>query len=95
MVRRGVLQLLALGLLVVVASGPTEAQGPELQRYYISTRDICRTGVTREIEAAYREAVKAMEQARAAGKLGNNFAGIKPPEQIWLDCFQSPGDGKF
>jgi hypothetical protein len=47
------------------------------------------------MEAAYRDAVKALEQARAAGALANNFMGIKQPVQIWLDCFQSPGDGKF
>ena len=51
--------------------------------------------MTPEIEATYRDAMKAAEQARAAGALANNFAGIKPPVQIWLDCFQSPGDGKF
>jgi hypothetical protein len=94
-VRRGVPWLLALGLLLVAWPGPTEAQGPELQRYYSSTRDICRTGVTPEMEVAYRDAVKALEQARAAGALANNFMGIKQPVQIWLDCFQSPGDGKF
>ena len=87
--------VLVLGLIVLAATGPTEAQGPELQRYYTSTRDICRTGVTPEIDIAYRDAMRAAEQARAAGALANNFAGIKPPVQIWLDCFQSPGDGKF
>jgi hypothetical protein len=84
-----------LALLLLAAPGPTEAQGAELQRYYASARDICRTGVTPEIGAAYREAMKAMEQARAAGALANNFAGIKQPVELWLDCFQAPGDGKF
>lgn len=92
-VTRAARLLCGLGLLHLAVAGPGDAQQPEVERYYASTRDICRTGVTPEIEAAYAQAQEALERARAAGSLGGNFAGIKPPQHIWLDCFQSPGDG--
>jgi hypothetical protein len=84
-----------LGALQLVAVGPTDAYQDELRRYYDSARSICRTGVTPEITSAYEQARRAMDRARAAGAIGgNNFAGIKMPSELWLDCFQSPGDGK-
>jgi hypothetical protein len=75
---------------VLIAGGPTMAFQVEVQRYYESTKDICRTGVTPEMTALWVQAVRAMDAARQA----NNFAGIKSPTDTWLDCFQSPGDGK-
>jgi hypothetical protein len=88
--------LCALGVLQLAAVGPTEAQQSEVARYYASTKDICRTGVTPEITAAYEKARQDMDRARASGALGaNNFAGMKTPQEMWLDCFQSPGDGKL
>jgi predicted outer membrane lipoprotein len=93
---RGLRVLCAFGVLPLVAVGPTEAQQSEIARYYASTKDICRTGVTPEIMAAYEKARQEMDRARASGTLGaNNFAGIKMPPEMWLDCLQSPGDGKF
>jgi hypothetical protein len=93
---RGLRACCALGVLQLAAVGPTEAQQPEVARYYVSTKDICRTGVTPEIMAAYDKARQEMDRARASGALGaNNFAGIKMPTEMWLDCVQSPGDGKF
>jgi hypothetical protein len=84
----------ALGVLHALAVGPTEAYVTEVTRYYESARDICRTGVTPPISAAHEQARQAMEQARATGALNGNFAGIKSPTELWLDCLQSPGDGK-
>jgi len=83
---------------VVVASvaivlgcvGPTIADQSAIQQYYESMKDICRTGVTPEMTALWLKARQAMEASRE----GNNFAGIKNPTETWLDCFQSPGDGK-
>jgi hypothetical protein len=93
---RGLRVLCAFGVLQLVAPGPTEAQQSDITRYYVLTKDICRTGVTPEITAAYEKARQEMDRARASGALGaNNFAGIKMPQEMWLDCFQSPGDGKF
>jgi hypothetical protein len=84
-----------LGALQLGAVGPTEALQDELRRYYDSTKSICRTGVTAERTSAYEQARQAMDRARATGGLGgNNFAGIKMPQELWLDCFQAPGDGK-
>jgi hypothetical protein len=84
-----------LGALQLFAVGPTDAFQDELRRYYDSAKSICRTGVTPEITSAYEQARQAMDRARAVGGLGaNNFAGIKMPSDLWLDCFQSPGDGK-
>ena len=84
-----------LGALQLTAVGPTDAFQDELRRYYDSARSICRTGVTPEITSTYEHARQAMDLARAAGGLGaNNFAGIKAPSELLLDCFQSPSDGR-
>jgi hypothetical protein len=38
---------------------------------------------------------QTLEAARyGGGRDGVNFAGIKSPVDTWLDCLQSPGDGK-
>ena len=84
-----------LGALQLAAVGPTDAFQDEIKRYYDSAKSICRTGVTAEMTSAYEQARQAMDRARAdGGRDGNNFAGIKMPSELWLDCFQSPGDGK-
>ena len=84
-----------LGALQLATVGPTDAFQDELRRYYDAARSICRTGVTPEMTSAYEQAREAMDRARAAGGLGaNNFAGIKAPSELSLDCFQAPGDGK-
>lgn len=84
-----------LGALQLAAVGPTDAFQDELRRYYDSARSICRTGVTPEIASSYEQARQAMDRARAAGGLGaNNFAGIKAPSELLLDCFQSPSDSR-
>ena len=84
------------GVAVLLAgAGPTIAFQTEIQRYYESMKDICRTGVTPQMTAAWGQASQAIEAARyGGGRDGNNFAGIKSPTDTWLDCFQSPGDGK-
>jgi hypothetical protein len=75
--------------------GPTMAAQGEVQEYYESMKDICRTGVTPQMTAAWTRARDALDAARyGGGRDGNNFAGIKSPADMWLDCFQSPGDGK-
>jgi len=40
----------------------------------------------------YREAAAALEAAKYGGGTDNNFWGLKTPERMWLECFQSPGD---
>ena len=70
--------------------GPTMADQTEVQRYYESMRDICRTGPLPDMTAAWLQARQVMDAARES----NNFAGLKSPTEAWLDCFQSPGDGK-
>jgi hypothetical protein len=90
---RGIVVIGALGLTAVSPAGAVEA---ELSRYYDAARDICRTGVTPAITAAYEEARRALDRARPTGGLqSGNFAGLKAPTELWLDCFQSPGDGKM
>ncbi len=75
--------------------GPTMAFQTEVQAYYESTKDICRTGVTPQITDAWTRAQAALDAARyGGGRDGVNFAGVKSPAETWLDCFQSPGDGK-
>jgi hypothetical protein len=83
------------GLLLVLAAAapPAAAFERELQRYYATLVDICRTGVTPEISRAYEAAASAVDRAGYGGGRGNNFFGVKTPEQAWLDCFQSP-DGR-
>ena len=78
----------------LAAAGPTEALQAELTRYYDAVKRVCTTGVTTEMTAAYEAARQALERARQAGVLGGNFAGVKAPPEAWLDCVQSPGDGK-
>jgi hypothetical protein len=83
-----------IGMLCATA-GPTMAFQFEVQAYYESMKDICRTGVTPEMTAAWTRARDALDAARyGGGRDGINFAGIKSPADTWLDCFQSPGDGK-
>jgi hypothetical protein len=93
-VRAGRRTICALVVLVLVQAGPTIAYQTEVQRYYDSMRDICRTGVTPAMTAAWVQAREALGAARYGGGRDNNFAGIKTPTDTWLDCFQSPGDGK-
>jgi hypothetical protein len=80
--------------LPLASVGPVEAVQDELARYYDSVTSICTTGVTPEITSAYEQARRALDRARAGGALSGNFAGVKTPEEAWLDCLQSPGDGK-
>lgn len=92
--RRWLRTVLVGGALGLVA-GPTEAFQAELSRYYDTARDVCRTGVTPVLTSAYEEARRALDRARQSGGLPDgNFAGLKSPAELWLDCFQSPGDGK-
>lgn len=84
-------------LLVTLAAGdgPAPAFQTEVQRYYDATATICLTGVTPAMTAAWVHAQRALEAARyGGGRDGVNFAGIKSPEDLWLGCLQSPGDGK-
>jgi hypothetical protein len=83
-----------LMVLQLTVAGPTEALQAELSRYYDSVKHVCRTGVTAEMTAAYEAARQALERARLAGALHGSFAGVKAPPEAWLDCMQSPGDGK-
>lgn len=80
--------------LLLVDVGPTIAYQTEVQRYYEATREVCRTGVTPAMTAAWNQARAALEAAQHGGGHQGNFAGIKSPTEIWLDCLQSPGDGK-
>jgi hypothetical protein len=84
----------AIALLGVVALGPTAASQSEITQYYDSMKDICRLGVTPAMTAAYDRARHALEHGRASSAAGADFGGLKTPEATWLDCFQSPGDGK-
>jgi hypothetical protein len=76
--------------MLVAWVGPTIAQQSAIQHYYESMKDICRTGVLPEMTALWLKARQEMEATRER----NNFAGLKSPTDTWLDCFQSPGDGK-
>ena len=84
----------AFAVLLLAAVGPAMAFETEVQRYYESTRDICRTGVTPAMTAAWMLAVRALDAARYGGGRDGNFAGIKNPTAAWLDCFQAPSEGK-
>jgi hypothetical protein len=86
--------LAVVALLPLIAAAPSPAYLAEVQRYYDSVRDICRTGVLPAMTAAWEQARRALDTARAGGGHDSNFAGIKSPTDIWLDCFQAPGDGK-
>jgi hypothetical protein len=93
--RVGFRAVCTLIVMLLAAAGPTMAYQTEVQRYYESMKDICRTGVTPEMTAAWSQARLALDTARyGGGRDGSNFAGIKSPTDAWLDCFQSPGDGK-
>jgi hypothetical protein len=88
----------ALGVCIAVliaTAGPARALQTEIQQYYDAMTDVCRTGVTPPMMAAWERAQQALDAARDGGGQGGvNFAGIKRPDHAWLDCFQSPGDGK-
>ncbi|HEU4370589.1 MAG TPA: hypothetical protein VFV05_20400 [Methylomirabilota bacterium] len=83
---------LVLGLLG--AAAPAAAFQAEVARYHHAVRDICRSGITPAIAAAYEQARLAVERASYGGGRDSNFWGLKSPEAFRLDCFQSPGDGK-
>ena len=89
--RAPVLLLLALGWLA--AAAPAAAFQEEVARYHRAVADVCSTGVTPAMRAAYEEARLAVERARYGSGRENNFWGLKTPESFWLDCFQAP-DGK-
>jgi hypothetical protein len=76
--------------MLVAGVGPTIAEQGAIQHYYESMKDICRTGVLPELTALWLKA----QQEMTASRQSNNFAGLKSPTDSWLDCFQSPGDGK-
>lgn len=61
-----------------------------LQRYYRAIEDICRTGVTPDIEQLYEDARQAVDAAGYGGGRNNNFWGVKPPDRAYNECFQSP-----
>ncbi len=77
-----------LALSLLAAAVPASAFEAELEAYRQTVRGICRTGVTAEITRLYGEAVKAVDLARAASRVPANFAGPRPPEVAYLDCFQ-------
>lgn len=83
----------AAAVWLLVSAGPATAFQAEVARYYASIVDICRTGVTPKIAAAYEQARQAVERARYGGGRDNNFSGVKTPEGFWLDCLQG-SDGK-
>ena len=85
---------LAILVMLLAGAGTTIAFQTEVQRYYDSMKDICRTGVTPAMTAAWIQARQAVDTARYGGGRDGNFAGLKSPTDTWLDCFQSPGDGK-
>lgn len=80
-----------LCLLLVGTAGPVLAFQAEVRRYYDLVGNICRTGVTEEIIAAYNEARIAVDRAQYGGGRDNNFWGLKSPGRFYQDCFQSPG----
>jgi hypothetical protein len=77
----------------LAAASPAAAFQAEVARYHLLVANICQTGVTPAMWAAYEEARQAVERARYGSGRGNNFWGLKTPEGFWLDCFQAP-DGK-
>jgi hypothetical protein len=91
-------RVFSLGVCLMLVAGPGDAialqnepfQGA-LQRYFKAIEDICRTGVTREIEKLYEDARDAVDTAGYGGGRDNNFWGVKPPERAHNECFQSPG----
>jgi hypothetical protein len=83
-----------LPLLLLTVASPAPALEAEVARYHQSVGTICQTGVTPEIKAAYEQAREAVEKARYGSGRDGNFWGLKTPENFWLDCNQSPGDGK-
>ena len=89
--RARLLPLLALAWLASAA--PAAAFQAEVARYHRLAADVCQTGVTPAMRAAYEEALQAVERARYGSGRENNFWGLKTPEGFWLDCFQAP-DGK-
>jgi hypothetical protein len=84
----------AFALALLITAAPLAAAEDDLGRYREAVRDICRIGVTPEITAAWERARQAASRAPSGGGGASDFAGIKTPEGFWLDCFQSPGDGK-
>jgi hypothetical protein len=82
-----------LGLLLAagVPAAPALAFEAEVARYHRVVADVCTTGITPAMHAAYEEARQAVERARYGSGRDNNFWGLKTPEGFWLDCFQSDG----
>jgi len=84
----------ALVLLTTGSASPAPAFQPELRRYYDLLRNVCLTGVTPQITAAYEQARVAVERAQYGSGREGNFWGVRTPEHFYQDCFQSPGNIK-
>jgi len=85
---------ITLGALVLLLAGSVSSAAvpeAEVKRYHELVGNICRTGVTEEIRAAYQEARVAVDRAQYGGGREGNFWGLKTPAQFYQDCFQSPG----
>jgi hypothetical protein len=75
----------------LAANGAASVDPPELGRYWEVLKRICLTGITPEVVRLHDEAVRAMNAAGQGGGRNSNFAGVRPPERAYGDCFQSPG----
>jgi hypothetical protein len=83
--------LVLTAITVLAANGATPVTPPELAKYWDGLKRICQTGITPELVNRYDDAVRAMNAAGQGGGRNSNFAGVRPPERAYGDCFQSPG----
>ncbi len=74
---------------MLIATGPPASQFErELARYRQALTYVCQTGVTPQLVQLYREAVRAMDASNYGGARDSNFAGVRPPDFAYSDCYK-------
>ncbi len=76
-------------LAVFVTATSAVAFQAEYNAYRQAVSRVCTTKVTPELVQLYQATLAAIEKAKSSGRAPTNLAGPRPPEMVYLDCFQA------